>query len=473
MVNFMNKKNIIYIFFLGIFVGLLYYIRINYFIVSIDTEAFINNSHDIINSWYSIGRFSLGFYIKLFDLLPFNMMFNNIMALVLYFIAVLLLVKDFQRGDFSYKKRIVMGLFILTSPLLAEQYAFTLQNVEVSISYLLLVIVMIGLSRAIYKRKYIYYLLTPFLILVFGTYQSFYLMYITLSIIYFLEYYDRDLELKKHIKIISIYVGIMLLYMVLTVVVGNVVNNLLEVEETGYLFSQMNWFNGNFIKGILYCGYYFVSVLFGLGVDNNLGFSFLLVIVLFYLKNDLRDEKIFYKLVMLSLFISPFLISIFFGTITFSRAQFSIPIILAYLYSKFLDNKKVFMIAIIFIVVQVISTGYLFFIDLERYRNDVKLFEYVKEIDNDSNLPIIFVGNVNYERMFKGEVLGKSFYNWDYKTERLSNDRITGFMKVHDFSYKIPTIEQIAEVKNKYHEYHDLVTYEEEYVVVNLDKYNN
>ena len=98
----MNKKNIIYIFFLGIFVGLLYYIRINYFIVSIDTEAFINNSHDIINSWYSIGRFSLGFYIKLFDLLPFNMMFNNIMALVLYFIAVLLLVKDFQRGDFSY-----------------------------------------------------------------------------------------------------------------------------------------------------------------------------------------------------------------------------------------------------------------------------------------------------------------------------------------------------------------------------------
>ena len=206
-------------------------------------------------------------------------------------------------------------------------------------------------------------------------------MYITLSIIYFLEYYDRDLELKKHIKIISIYVGIMLLYMVLTVVVGNVVNNLLEVEETGYLFSQMNWFNGNFIKGILYCGYYFVSVLFGLGVDNNLGFSFLLVIVLFYLKNDLRDEKIFYKLVMLSLFISPFLISIFFGTITFSRAQFSIPIILAYLYSKFLDNKKVFMIAIIFIVVQVISTGYLFFIDLERYRNDVKLFEYVKEIE--------------------------------------------------------------------------------------------
>ena len=75
--------------------------------------------------------------------------------------------------------------------------------------------------------------------------------------------------------------------------------------------------------------------------------------------------------------------------------------------------------------------------------------------------------------MFKGEVLGKSFYNWDYKTQKLSNDRITGFMKVHDFSYEIPTIEQIAEVKNKYHEYHDLVTYEEEYVVVNLDKYNN
>ena len=281
------------------------------------------------------------------------------------------------------------------------------------------------------------------------------------------------IELREHIKNISIYVGILILYMVLTVVVGNVVNNLLEIDATSYLFSQMNWINGNFIKGILYCGYYFVSVLFGIGVDNNLGFSFLLVIVLFYLKNDLRDEKIFYKLVMLSLFISPFLISIFFGTITFSRAQFSIPIILAYLYSKFLDNKKVFMIAIIFIVVQVISTGYLFFIDLERYRNDVKLFEYVKEIDNDSNLPIIFVGNVNYERMFKGEVLGKSFYNWDYKTERLSNDRITGFMKVHDFSYKIPTIEQIAEVKNKYHEYHDLVTYEEEYVVVNLDKYNN
>ena len=49
-----------------IFITLIYLVRIKTPVVSIDTENFINNPTNIIYSWYSIGRFSLGLYIKFF-----------------------------------------------------------------------------------------------------------------------------------------------------------------------------------------------------------------------------------------------------------------------------------------------------------------------------------------------------------------------------------------------------------------------
>lgn len=454
-----------------IFVTLIYLVRIKNPVVSIDTENFINSSSDIIYSWYSIGRFSLGLYIEFFKLSSLNMYFNNIVSLLLYFIAVILLVSDLNKEKNNYKKLVVMMLMILTSPLLAEQYAFTLQNAEVAFSYLLLVIVMKCLFKVIFKKKYIYLLGSPLLILVFGTYQSFYMMYVTLTIIYYLDNYDEKKKFKEQLKIILSYILVLIIYGILTIVTGNIINSILNVEATGYLTSQMNWFNGNFIKGILYCGYYVVSVLFGLGMDNNLGYLVLIIIILINLKKEGKKRKNIYNLALIMLLFSPFLISVLFGTITFNRAQFSIPIIMAYLYGKNLDKKYIFVISVGIILVQSISTLYLFNIDLERYNNDVKLVEYVENIENENNLPIIFIGNVSYEIKLVGEVLGKFFYNWDYKSERLSNDRIFSFMKSQGFDYQVPSTEQIKEVITEKDKYLELVNYTDKYIVINLDKY--
>jgi len=469
----MKKKKIGVMVCLVLVVFLVYFIRIGFNVVSIDTESFINSPDDVIYSWYSIGRFSLGIYIRLFNLLPLNFIFNNIVSLLLYFVAVLVLINSFHKNNFNYKKQLLMYLVILTSPLLAEQYAFTLQNVEVALSYLLLVIIMRFILKVIYSKRYIYFIITPLLIFVFGTYQSFYTMYITLAIIYYLDNYDANLDLKKQVGIIFSYLGILVLYGILTVLLGNVINDILKVESTGYLTSQMNWFNGNFIKGILYCGYSVLKVLFGLGVNDNLGFSCLLVFLFFYLKKEGKKKSILYKLALICLMISPFLISLLFGTVTFSRAQFSIPIIMAYLYGKFFSNKKMAIIFAFVVLSQIISTSYLFYIDLERYNNDIKLSNYIKNLDNEDNLPIIFINKVGYERLITGEVLGKSFYNWDYKTEKLSNDRIKGFMMAEEIDYKAPTLEQINEVKNHNDLYNELVNYTDNYIVINLAMYKD
>ena len=193
------------------------------------------------------------------------------------------------------------------------------------------------LFKVIFKKKYIYLLGTPLLILVFGTYQSFYMMYITLAIIYYLDNYDDKSKFCEQLKIILSYVLVLVIYGILTIVTGNIINSILNVEKTGYLTSQMNWFNGNFIKGILYCGYYFVSVLFGFGMDNNLGYLVLIIIILINFKKEGKERNNIYNLALIMLLFSPFLISVLFGTITFSRAQFSIPIIMAYL--KKIDKR--------------------------------------------------------------------------------------------------------------------------------------
>lgn len=457
-------KYVLFIFVIGF---LCYAIRIIYPVVSIDTEAYINQTKLIIDSWYSIGRFSLGFYAFLFHLEPFNIVLSNLIAYFLFFISVVVLVNSLVKDQ---KLKIFFGLILITSPLYAEQYAFTLQNIGIFVSFLLLVVGILLINKVlIFKKSKLWLLIAiPFVVLSFGTYQSFYMLYISLVIMYFIYFYDKFISNTEKISIIIKYIIIFVGAAILTMIVGKLVNHFLNIESTGYLREQMNWFNGNFKKGILYSGYYACEVFFGLGIDNNLGFTIIFIFVMLYMyKNKKIDDKLL-RICYIFLLVSPFLITIVFGTLTFNRAQFSIPIIMGFLYTKFFDNKKIYIISIILIIVQSISLVYLFYIDYQRFLLDKKII--VDVLDNiDEEKPIVFIHKGKIENNVVGEVLGKSFYGWDYKTDRLSNDRIHGFASAVDIHYMAPTLEQIIDAKSK--SYHQYISDVGEYFVVDLDFY--
>ena len=451
-------------------IGLLCYgVRIIYPVVSIDTEAYINNTRLIIDSWYSIGRFSLGFYAFLFRLEPLNIVLSNVIAYLLFFISIVILVNSLVKDK---KLKIFLGLIIITSPLYAEQYAFTLQNTGIFVSFLLLIIGVLLVNRVLILKKSKLWLLIaiPFIVLSFGTYQSFYMLYISLVVMYFIYFYDKFNNRSERIHIIIKYIIIFVCAAILTLIVGKLVNQFLNIESTGYLREQMNWFNGNFKKGILYSGYYICEVFFGLGIDNNIGFTIITIFVLLYMYKNKKIEDRLLRICYIILLISPFLITIVFGTLTFNRAQFSIPIIMGFLYTKFLDNRKIYIISIVLIVVQSFSVFYLFYIDYQRFLLDRKII--VDVLDNvDKEKPIVFIHKGNFENKIAGEVLGKSFYRWDYKTERLSNDRIHGFASAIDIHYNAPTLDQILDAKSR--DYFQFIDDVGEYTVVDLDFMNS
>ena len=464
MKEFFKKYSYIFILFFLFF--LTYFIRIIYPVVSIDTEAYINHSREIVTSWFSIGRFSLGFYVSLFKLYHLNIIFSNIISFLLFFASVVILLESLVKNN--NKLKIIFGLMILSSPLYAEQYAFTLQNIGIFLSLLLLIIGIILLNKVIiFKKSKLYFIIAiPFIVLAFGTYQSFYMLYISLVIIYYLYYYHEFKSNKLKIEAIVKYILVFILAFVLTFIIGKMVNHVLGISSTGYLTSQMNWINGNYKKGILYSGYYICEVLFGLGIDNTLGYSIISIFTVIYLfQNKINKDKLLF-ICYLMLLISPFLISILFGTLTFNRAQFSIPIVMAFLYYKFHDNKKVYILSITIVVVQIISVIYLYYIDYQRFLVDKEIIVSVME-SVDKEKPIVFINKGNIQKSHVGEVLGKTFYHWDYKTERLSNDRIWGFSNSIGYYYKIPLTEQINEARQK--KYKKFINDEGEYIVIDLD----
>ena len=72
------------------FTFIIYGIKLFNYSISIDTEVIISNYKYLLNSWYGIGRFSLGFLKFILGLTPFNYYLSNVL-MILFFVKRLLI----------------------------------------------------------------------------------------------------------------------------------------------------------------------------------------------------------------------------------------------------------------------------------------------------------------------------------------------------------------------------------------------
>lgn len=450
-----------------------YSVRLFIPVISIDTEEYINTPLETINYWYSLGRFSLGFIIEIFSLQNLNIFVSNICAFLFFYIGTLIFLSTFK---FTKKEKFIFGAIILSSPLYAEQYTFTLQNIEIYLCYFLFMLGFKLMNKYIIEKKSIYWgiLAIPLIVLAFGAYQSFCLLFITLTVIYYINNYS---EFDNKIKPIIKYIVIFFLSFILCSIIGDITNSVLGITPNGYLSEKMNWINGNAVNGILYMGYTGVQSLIGLGLDFNLGFTLVVGLTFYYIIKNFKKKDKLYLLALLFLIITPFLLSIAFGMLTFARAQFSIPFVVAFLLYYFFKNnwmKKFAYIGMIYVIcIQSLSTLYLFSIDLKRYTEDIKIVDMVKKIEGYENNTIIFVNEGKIQMKFVGEILGKTFYNWGYDDrDTKANRAIIGFMNAHGVYYIKPTVEEFNEVMNNIDVYDKFINLDDKYIVVNMDYYD-
>ena len=455
-----NKYNLLIVLLVGL---LIYSIRMIFYSISIDTEVLINNPEQLLNSWMSIGRFGLVGIKKLFNLVPININLTNIFTFIIFYISIVIWmmnVEKFQKVKNKYST-LVFALVLIASPIFAEQFGFTLQSLEMSIAFLLLAIGINFQEKYLNTNKIWYVLITILLLVIsFMCYQAFIFLYITICAFDYFVKYKGKIDYKLILKYILIYIISLVIYYGLTQILTNVLN----IEKTPYLLNQIDWAKGSFFGVLLktiVVNIVTTNIFMGIVFDIILIITFVIITKYLLSVYKIKQNKMFY-LVYIFLFISPFLSGIIKGSVEMYRAKFSLAFFIAfmlyYLVNNFgnIKNKKFSSIikyfVIFTIIVQILISFSLFFIDYQRYKDDVETGNKINEIIQkmDKQKIVVFVGKKEYKK-FKvtGETLGHSFFEWDANEAYGVNFRVNGFLKTINIDYNIPSLEDIQKVKDE------------------------
>lgn len=434
----------------NLFTLLLYGIKLIHYSISIDTEIIINSYSSMMTSWLSIQRFTLVFLKYILHLNPFKYYLANSLMIIFFSISTYFLYYIIYKNSNDQPNNLKILLFttlVISSPIFAEQFNFTLQCAEVAIS---LFIFDIGLSlyfKYINKNN-ILLLISSILCftLCLGTYQTFMTILISLLIFYLLINYKPN-HPNKNIKkyIITSFVVIITSFLLYNLI-SKIVMHTFKLTSSSYLTNQISWLSKPITYNIIILIKYITKVFLGYGTFYSLSYFLSFIIISNNIQQYKQDK--FYILINILCLLSPFLLSILLGTPEATRAQMTLPL-LTPLIITFLNNlkykKTITTITIIIMISQTITTITLLYNNDINYQKDKKLAENImKEIEpNLENHKLVLVGHTTPKNNFiKGDSLGASFFNWDTNTPYGTNARAIGFMNTLGYHLEYPTIEE-------------------------------
>lgn len=463
-----------------VFVLLAYGIKLSFYSVSIDTEFLITNPEECLNTWLGLGRFSLIFVKKIFNLIPYNQYVSSFLMIVFNILNVLMLGYTlwlFTPSKTSQKAKtaIIAATCFITFPIFAEQYGFSLQVVGISLGIFTTELAVFLLYKAMLTKKKMCLIISIILaVFSFGMYQSNVAVYISLvSIIYMLLLVNSKNKKGKNyfllaFKIVSIFIISFLIYMIINKLVGYVLLGLSfsDAGSSMYLSSQIFWGKETFsvcldniiesCKALVletqkYPGWlYFICTIFTLiFMSYNLH------------KIESIDKKTYFIISVIIFLISPFLLTFLMANVQSARTHFSLALVIAsgfYLFSTLLENKmahKVYIsILIIVVFYQSMMVSNYFYADYLKYQRECIFVQRIvydidqMEIENIKDTPVVFIGQKSFElpegfEKYQWETIGRSFFEWDTWTKMKNNARIHGFLKTLGYDYLSPNEEQV------------------------------
>ena len=443
---------------------------------SIDTELYINEigSEGRWQWWISLNRWGLVLLNQIFqmDTLPiYASNFLTVALIIAYSIGFNYLFYTYMKEEYKanfLKYQFIFPILFVTNPIFAEQYNFILQNVSVAFTILLIPIILLGIDRAseCEKRikKYIYYAIAiGLLILSFGVYQSVILLYIaTVAVCYLLKIIKEHNNCWKYLgKQIAIFVLAALVYFV----VGKI---LAGENETSYL--QLAWMKDSIKQCLINIFYCVKSVLKCEGIFYNIGYLLTIgtlvgFVIYAFVKKKLKIGMI---IAIIAILAAPFYIMIITGVDQLKRTQFNYSFVIGIslmLLVVFLAQKEklkiIKNIAIIVILViaykQSYHTNNLFYTADMTYRSDEAFaYQLMSEVEKkewynpDETYKIIFVGRHQKELKnvyLKSEVIGSSFFAFDYEYIYGVNSRAVSFLRTLGYNFQEPSAEEFENAK--------------------------
>lgn len=349
----------IHILMIGLFVFLFHGAKLNSDVVGIDTEDIIHLQGDFYGGWLNTGRQGLVLIKLLTGNLRFNPYFTGIMTLVLYVLSVsaFFLLWDRIAGNRLMTRAVSVssgrkdsarlwawglgGLLWISHPMMAEQFYFSLQSLEICLCLLMTAASLYLSYRWAYKLHPAPAIGSVVLLLVtFSCYQTFVVLYIfgTVSIVFLQAL--KDISGKKEIsgsgliKRVIPYVIIFFIAFMLNMLITR-----LFFSSSSYLRDQILWgkaetidcfraIAGHVIK--VFTGYDSIFYHWGMGI---LAVSDLLLLIRFFRwygsgrKGVIGVTLFFY----LALFVTPFMLTVLMGCSPAIRSQLILPAILGFL----------------------------------------------------------------------------------------------------------------------------------------------
>lgn len=311
------------------------------FRIGIDSEALITDSTEQLNSWYTIGRFSLVFTKNLLGMRQFNPMTENLLMMI--FMVLYGIFASFLFWRFSGKSRrlkafyIVFPALFLTHPCFAQQYLFTLQAFEVALGLLCCLVAVYCVSRFAFEGER--WLLVPGIFLMvwgFGSYQALIPLYMAAALSIYLIYYEFHKKEKFYWKAALCHASAFVVSFILYELVVKAV----VIWQKGfgfvgdYLEEQVLWTSNPIWVCIGHIKHYIREILLGESLfypKTFLVFALIFAAHLLYrwLK-DRRRDYILYALAALLLVLSPFYLALYQGSGVLMRTQMALPFTTAF-----------------------------------------------------------------------------------------------------------------------------------------------
>lgn len=233
-----NKWVILALFIVGI---LTYGIRLISSTISIDTECVITDQVALCAGWFSMGRYVLA-GIKYLEMIPFNIYVANIGMFIFFFLSILVWIRQLEKlfGKRNKIANLLFGLIILTTPILAEQFGYTLQNIEVAFAFLLFSLGMGPLQKYVYENSKINGLISLLLFsITFGMYQGFVPLFVSLCV--FIHVVKEETDGKKSFQAIAKYLLMFILLIGIYYLGGTIAREVLQIESSSYFKEQIYW----------------------------------------------------------------------------------------------------------------------------------------------------------------------------------------------------------------------------------------
>ncbi|MDR1836816.1 MAG: glucosyltransferase domain-containing protein [Treponema sp.] len=479
-----------------------YGIKLFWYSIGIDTEQFMADKAGFLRSWLQIGRFGLVllskfWYIKEFN--PFTAFFTAFCLIWFFTISWCYIIAIFNGNTGRNNKLVPFALIFMTMSVWAEQFYFLLQAAEIAL--------IIGLCPYVIYLFFKGFLdgekgkiLCASILLVFMTsvYQAIVPLFccgVFVCFVLLQEQTDYEPQVYRNLclKLFITLVGAMVVYFFIDRVVISV---FFHIEKSAYVDDMNQWgrvpVRQNIINILLF-GYTITignnplvqnivnpiiasyartgmrAAEFIASSSRVTGNILLLPVTIFFLvkitavmrKTIPSGRKLLYMFAGIGIPLCIMLLAIIGGNHPPLRSLYALPLSFAFMLFYLITSYKkriasvIACLALLTAVYQAQITAQVFYSDQIRYNEDVRLAHELNNLitqvqpDNEK-LPVALIGRYQMASVFKtnflqGEVIGHSFFEWDFPLPSSPTGRGLAFMKSLGFNYDIPVADQLEQ----------------------------